>query len=42
MTMFAENYKNNQQKITTEIVDFIKNITTPITEENKNTLQRMT
>lgn len=40
--MFAENYKNNQQKITTEIVDFIKNITTPITEENKNTLQRMT
>ena len=35
MTHFAKRYQEEQKEITTEITDIIKNITTPIAEENK-------
>ena len=35
MKHFAKRYQEEQKKITTEITDIIKNIITPIAEENK-------
>ena len=36
MTHFAKRYQEEQKEITTEIIDLIKNIITPIAEENTN------
>ena len=35
MTHFAKGYQEEQKEITTDITDVIKNIITPIAEENK-------